>query len=310
MKYIAETLSIEITTTSWDANLPFYLSDSYTFQRLNLENVPCLLIKPKIELLAISTVKKHFAKIAKFTDLPLILEIESLNARQRKALITAKIPFVMDGVQLYLPFIGAVLKERYPAPKPQDSTLMPTSQQVLFCYLYRKECEMYASGLAKLLEVSAMQVTRAIRQLVALGLFTTRKDGVKIVITGTESGAALFAKAKPYLQTPVKKKIYVEKDTLPQHMTLAGASALAEYTMLNPPNIATFAFDGKVGELAGSNSLVDADAQVEVEIWRYSPARLSKKDGYTDPLSLWLTLPDGDPRTEIAKDELLAGIWG
>ena len=67
----------------------------------------------------------------------------------------------LSAAQLYLPFIGAALQERYPAPKPQIATLMPTSQQILFRYLYRKEHEMYASGLAQLLGVSAMQVTRA-----------------------------------------------------------------------------------------------------------------------------------------------------
>ena len=310
MKYIAETLGIEVTGEPWGTILPFYLTDSYTFQKLKLGNAPCLLIKPKSELLPINAVKKHLAKIAEIADLPLVLEIETLNARQRKALIAAKIPFVMDGVQLYLPFIGAVLQERYPAPKPQGSTLMPISQQILFRYLYRKEREMYASGLAQLLGVSAMQITRAVKQLAALGLFTTHKDGVQIVLAGIENGAALFEKAKPYFQTPVKKKIYVERDALPQQLTLAGASALAEYTMLNPPNLTTFAFDGKVGELSGTKTLVDADAQAEVEFWRYSPATLSEKYGYADPLSLWATLPDGDPRTEIAKDELLTRIWG
>jgi len=216
----------------------------------------------------------------------------------------------MDGVQLYLPFIGAALQERYPAPKPQIVTLMPTSQQILFSYLYRKEHEIYANGLAQLLVVSAMQVSRAVKQLTALGLFTSHKDGVQIILTGIENGITLFEKAKPYLQTPVKKKLYIERDSLPQGLTLAGASALAEYTMLNPPDLMTFAYNGKVGELAGTKSLVDADAQVVVEFWRYSPATLSEKDGYADPLSLWASLTDGDPRTEIAKDELLAGIWG
>jgi len=310
MRYIAETLGIEVINEQWEANIPYYLSDIYNFQKLKVGNVACLLVKPKSELLAINAVKKHLEKIAQIADLPLILEIETLNARQRKALIAGNIPFVMDGVQLYLPFIGAALQERYPAPKPQGSALMPTSQMILFCYLYRKEQEMYASGLANLLGVSAMQVTRAVKQLTALGLFKMHKDGVQIVLAGIEDGLELFKKSKPYLQTPVKKRIYVERDVLPQQLTLAGESALAGYTMLNPPIVTTFAFDGNVGVLTGTKSLVDADTQAEVEFWRYSPATLSKKDGYADPLSLWVTLPDGDPRMEIAKDELLAGIWG
>ena len=310
MKYIADTLGIGITGEPWDAELPFYLTDSYTFQSIKLGNTPCLFVKPINELPAVNAVKKHLAKFAEISGMPLVLEIEALNARQRKALIAAHIPFVMDGAQLYLPFIGAILQERYPAPKPQGMTLMPTSQSILFRYLYRKELDMYANGLAELLGVSAMQITRAVKQLAALELFTTRKDGVQIVLAGIENGAVLFEKAKPYLHSPVKKKLYVEKDALPPRLPLAGVSALAGYTMLNPPNVTTFAFFGKSVELTGTKTLVDAEAQAEVEFWRYSPAALSEKDGYADPLSLWVTLPDGDPRTEIAKDELLAEIWG
>ena len=309
MKYVADTLGIKITCEPWEAELPFYLTDSYTFQNVKLGNVPCLFIKPKGELPALNVVKKHFSKIAETAETPLALEIETLNARQRKALITAQIPFVMGGLQLYLPFIGAVLQERYPAPNPQGTMLMPTAQLILFHFLYKKEREMYANGLAEFLGVSVMQITRAVKQLVGHGLFLTRKDGVQIILIGIENGAELFEKAKPYLQNPVKKKLYVEKDALPQNLPLAGMSALAGYTMLNPPNVTTFAYDGKVGDLTGTKTLVDADAQTEVEFWRYSPITLSEKDGYADPLSLWVTLTDSNPRTEIAKDEIFKKIW-
>jgi hypothetical protein len=33
------------------------------------------------------------------------------------------------------------------------------------------------------------------------------------------------------------------------------------------------------------------------------------KDNLPDPLSLWATLTDDDPRMAIAKDELSAAIW-
>jgi DNA-binding MarR family transcriptional regulator len=309
MKYIANTLGIEIAYEPWDAALPFYLADSYTFQSAKLGDTPCLFIKPKGELAALNVVKKHLLKIAEVAEAPLVLEIEALNARQRKSLIASRIPFVADGVQLYLPFIGAVLQERYPAMKPQSKTLMPTSQMLLFRYLYQKERELYASGFAELLGVSAMQITRAVKQLVSLELLTTRKDGVQIVLAGVETGAALFEKARPYLQNPVCKRLYIEKDALPPCLPFSGVSALAGYTMLNPPNLTTYAYDGKAEDLSGTNMLVDADAQAEVEFWRYSPAKLSAKDNHADPLSLWTTLPDGDPRTEIAKDELLAEVW-
>jgi hypothetical protein len=79
--------------------------------------------------------------------------------------------------------------------------------------------------------------------------------------------------------------------------------------MLNPPNVTTFAFVGGVNALQGTDTLVDADAQAEIEIWRYSPTLLTAKEHLPDLLSLWATLADDDTRIEIAKDELLAKIW-
>jgi DNA-binding MarR family transcriptional regulator len=310
MKYIADTLGINVNYKPWNECVPFYLADWYTFQRASLGGVECLFVQLKSELPALDAIKKHLAKIAEIADMPLVLEINALNARQRKALIREHIPFVMDGAQLYLPFMGALLQERYPVPTLQSEKLMPTSQLILFHYIYQKKREMYASGLADFLGVSAMQITRAVKQLSALGLFKTQKDGVQIVCAGATEGAALFDKANPYIQNPTSKKIYVEKDALPQGLPLAGFSALAEYTALNPPKLITFAFDGKVGELSGTKTLVDAEEQVEVEFWRYPPEVLSARRGFADPLSLWATLPNGDPRTESAKEELLAAAWG
>jgi DNA-binding MarR family transcriptional regulator len=312
MKYIADTLGIKVTAESWNgaARLPFYLTDAYAFQTVTLGEIKCLFVKPNGELAALPAVKKHLSKISESSDAPFVLHLDSINARQRKALIAARIPFVVEGNQLYLPFIGAALRERYVVRQERRETLSPTAQLALFRYMYQGEREMYTSGLAELFGLSAMQITRAVKQLAALELVTARKDGMRIVIAGTENGHALFTKAEPHLLNPVRKRFYVEKDVLPPNLPLAGLSVLSEYTMLNPPGVATYAFDGKAGELSGTDTLVDADAQAEVEVWRYSPTLLSAKSGLPDPLSLWVTLANDDARIEIAKDELLAGIWG
>ncbi|MDR3211430.1 MAG: helix-turn-helix domain-containing protein [Planctomycetota bacterium] len=317
MDYIADTLGIKVTAEPWDgeADLPFYLADAYTFQSVTLDSVRCLFVKPKNKLATFPAVKKQLAKIAEHANAPLVLDYDILDARQRKALIAAEIPFVADGNQLYLPFMGVVLSERYARRQEQSETLSPTSQLVLFRYLYQGEKELYANGLAELLGVSATHITRAVKQLAALKLINTRKDGVRIVIAGTENGAALFKKAKPHLLLPVRKRFYVEKNTLfapdgsAMKLPLAGISALAEYTMLDPPKVTTYAFDGGVNTFPGIDTLVDTDAQAEVEIWRYSPTLLSAKENLPDPLSLWTTLASEDARIETAKDELLAEIW-
>jgi DNA-binding MarR family transcriptional regulator len=312
MDYIANTLGVKIATEPWGGSvgLPFHLTDAYAFQTVTLDSVKYLFVKPTGKLASLPALRKHLGKIAERAATPLVLELPTINARQRNALIAARIPFVVEGKQLYLPFLGAVLQERYDSRNEQGKTLSPSAQLTLVHYLYQGEREMRANGLANLLGLSAMQITRAIRQLAALELVTTRKDGVQIVIAGTANGKALFEKARPHLQSPVRKRFFVEKETLPPKLPLAGLSALSEFSMLNPPDVATYAFDGKTGELSGTDTLVDADAQTEIEVWRYLPTLLSRRDGLPDPLSLWTSLPDGDARVEIAKDNLLADVWG
>jgi DNA-binding MarR family transcriptional regulator len=218
---------------------------------------------------------------------------------------------VVDDNQLYLPFLGAALQERY-VNRPQNADMLsPTAQLVLFHCLYQNEREMYISGLAELLGVSAMQITRAVKQLAALGLIITRKDGVQIVIAGTDGSSILFEKAKPHLLNPVRKRFYVDNDALPPNLPFAGETAHGEYTMLAPPRMTVRAYDGKIGDLQGTDTLVDLDMQTQVEVWRYSPTLLSRKVGVADPLSLWaaITNETDGPRLDMAKEELLAEIW-
>jgi len=315
MKYIAETLGIKVAVDEapWSGTmgLQYFLTDAYSFELLVLGDVSCLFINPKGELAAISAVKKHLGIIAEQAGVPFVLVPKTLNAKQRKALIAAKIPFVVDGSQLYLPFLCAVLQERYANPAKRVETLSPTAQLVMFRYLYLNKHEIYANGLAELFGVSAMQITRAVKQLATLELITTRKDGVQIMIEGTENGQALFDKCIPHLLNPVRKWFYVDNDALPPDLPFAGETALGEYTMLSAPRVKTYAYNGKVNDLPASDTLVDWDNQSQVEVWWYSPTALSQKNDCADPLSLWAALinEEDDPRLGMAKEELLEGIW-
>ena len=311
MEYIADTLGIEIYATPWAgvAKLPHYLTDSYTFRKVTLDGVPCLFIKPVGGFGAFPAIKKHLERIRDVEPLPIVLEIAGLDARKREALIRARLPFVADGSQIYLPFMGVVLREKYVSGKPPGKTLMPASQRLLFHYLYQGQSEMRTSGTAEKLGLSAMQITRAVRQLAALGLVSVRKDGTQLIIAGTDERSKLFEKSKQFLIDPVRKRIYVETEKLPQ-LPLAGLSALSKFTMLSSPEVVTRAFCGKRIDLDGTDTLIDGEAQTEVEIWQYSPAALPSYPDMVDPLSLAAALKDmDDERVEQAVEELLKEVW-
>jgi DNA-binding MarR family transcriptional regulator len=188
---------------------------------------------------------------------------------------------------------------------------MPSSQLLFFHYLYKSEPELRAGEAAEVFGISAMQVTRAIRQLTALDLVKARKDGVRTIIYSNEHRRDLYGRARPYLLNPVRKKLYVEYGDLPKGLPMSGYSALSELTMLGSPSMGAFAFFGKTDELNGTDTLVDNTEQAEVEIWCYDPELLSKNRGVVDALSLVVSLQhDDDPRVEESIDELLLKIWG
>lgn len=313
MQYITDTLGIKVDIEPWEGadKLPYYLIDRYEFKKVFLDGIACLFMNPKGEPDTLITIKKHMAKVREAEPLPIVLELSSMNARRRKSLIEARIPFVSPENQIYLPFLGIFLNERYTSVKTPSETLMPSSQLLFFYFLCKDGPELHTSETVDVLGFSAMQISRAIKQLTALNLVSSRKDGVRIVISSQEKRSELFERAKHNLLNPVQKRIYVERNELPGELPFAGYSALSELTMLGGSQIETFAFFGKSSDLTGTDKLVDYAEQVEVEIWRYDPLLLSRYSGIIDTLSLVASLiTDDDERVEQSVDELLKTLWG
>lgn len=312
MDFIEKILDIPIYTTTWekDDKLPFYILDTYKFQKVKLGDSFCIFMYPKNELAAIPALKKHILTIQETDQLNVVLRLEFIDAERRNALIKARIPFVVDRNQIYLPFLGVMLKEKYLSPKKQVVKLMPSSQLLLFYYLYDYHIELYTKKTAEILGFSAMQISRAARQLETLGLVEVRKKGTSMYIYREGTSRALYEEAKSYLLNPVRKKIYVEKNSLLKEFPLAGLSGLADLTMLNYPAVITYAFFGKTVFFTGSDALIDSDSQAEIEIWRYSPALLSGDPKVADILSIITSLlSNDDPRIEQAIDAMLPAHW-
>lgn len=70
---------------------------------------------------------------------------------------------------------------------------------------------MMTSDAAEILAFTPTSVSRASKQLEALGLLRTEKRGVQKIICSDREPGELFEAAKDYLQNPVKRTIYVPK---------------------------------------------------------------------------------------------------
>lgn len=311
MDYIESALGVKVKYQLWKhtAELPYYISDRYELQQVMIDSVKAVFLYPKSELDQIASVKKQIARIQALENLPVVIVMKYISRSRREYMISAKIPFIVPEKQLYLPFMGIALQERFKAEIPAVEKLPPSAQVLFFYYLYQKQTQIYMSEATRALGFSSMTITRAARQLEGTGLFTAKKDGVRKILYGNCQGRDLFEQMQPYLISPIRKIVYVKKQMTLPGAYLAGLSALSANSMINPPGTVCYAVGEENAQFTGTDILMDSDSQMEIQIWKYHPAILSG-NGVVDTLSLVMTLKDNsDERIEDAVSELLAHIW-
>lgn len=137
-----------------------------------------------------------------------------------------------------------------------------------------------------------LDMSRAVQELKELELVNVRKSGRAKIIKPVAYGKELYLFAKKYMQSPVQNRMYVIKDVDEGNFPLAGETALAEKTMLNPPNTCAKALYKKQARDIQKKDVVDPKWEmdknyIELEVWKYDPA-LFAVNGVVDMISLEL----------------------
>ena len=311
MDYLEHVLGIRVMYINRALpSMPNYLLSRYHVQEVSLGGKRAVFVFPKEELDPVDVLKKHLDRIEKIMNVKAVLVPERMTYREREYLLREHIPFIVEGRQIYLPFMAIYLQERFDSERQMTTKLLPSAQLLLLYYIYQGCGEVLTSTAARELSFTATSISRASRQLEELGLLKAEKRGVHKVLFSGKQPQELFEDAKDYLMNPVKRTIYVDKKNMRENLLLSSYSALSEYSMLNPPEVQYYASPSISGwEESASNSLRHAADQYAVELWRYDPVKLA--DGEcVDRLSLALALRDDrDERTEEAVEEMLAGLW-
>lgn len=311
MEYLNKVLGVKVIYKDVEfKHLPNFIATRYRLQLVSMNEQKIIFLYPKTELEQIEVLKKHIARIQKNENLPVVLVLKELSFRQREYLIREKIPFVADGKQIYLPFMAVYLQERCSAEKIPREEILPSAQMLLLHFVYGGAQELSTSQAAKDLELTPTSISRASRQLEEMGLLHIRKVGVQRIMQSEESPKTLFQKAGDKLLNPIKRTVYIPKKYVGTDLLESGYSALAEYSMLNEPNVRCYAAE-RISQWKDftTNSLQNSKVQVAVEMWRYNPRKLSTRNT-VDELSLALTLrEDADERVEEAVEEMLNKLW-
>ena len=179
MEYLDKVLGVKVTYDDVEfKHLPNFIATRYRLQMVSMNEQKMIFLYPKTELEQIEVLKKKIARIQKNENLPVVLVLKELSFRQKEYLIREKIPFIVEGKQIYLPFMAVYLQERCSAEKKTREEILPAAQMLLLHFIYGGAQELSTSQAAKDLELTPTSISRASRQLEEMGLLHIKKEGV------------------------------------------------------------------------------------------------------------------------------------
>jgi len=331
-KYLKEILGehalLELSEAKRLGKLPMFINETYKLYTTNLFNHPIMLVEPKnISEFGILQFEKHLQIIKNGFERTVVLVLENVEAFNRKRLIEKGINFIVPNKQLFLPELLIDLRENYKNKsfKQKNQTLLPSAQFILIYHIihrYEKwKLEDHSfKEIAQKLNYTPMSITNAVENLKYQELIDVVGEKEKhIKFRNGRSELWNIAMQYNLLMNPVLKTVYVDSIPKDVDMLKTNASALPEYTDLNPSKQQYFAIEKTVFYgLQKSNALVnlnDYEGKYAIEVWKYDPLtlvdELPNDMAVVDQLSLYLSLKDSkDERIEMALEQIIEKyIW-
>lgn len=331
LRYIQDTLGIQVTMTplaqSYLDKLPMYINETYKLYKTELFQTKIIFaVLKNEEVLSIQQTAKQMQQIKNLLNWKVVVVLKNVEAYNRKRLIEKGINFIVPGKQLYLPELLMDLSEKYTHPRAQKKENLLPSAQLLLLYhiLHRHENwkleEHSFKDIAQKLAYTPMAITNAIDNLKYHELVDVQGEKEKFIRFRYDSHELWkIAQEHRLFVNPVIKTVFVDEKPKDLFLLKSNASALTEYTDMNPSRQEYYAFEKTVFYgLQKNNALVNPneyEGRYALEIWKYNPSTLVDvlPNGSTvvDPLSLYLSVNDSkDERIEMALDQILEKfIW-
>ena len=304
---LKKAFGLTIEYTEWEKQklLPLYISSNYRFYNALIDGFRFIVIEAIGNDATLPALKKHIKKIYEVDSAPVAVYCSWISSYRRKSFIENGIPFFTEK-QIYLPFLGVLLRDERKEKREKINKLTLAAQQLALLYLYGNESQLFMSKATKILPYTAMTLSRSVNQLEETGLFEISKQGVNKVIKSIYDKVTLFNKLKKYISNPISKKVYIYKSEVNKDMALSGENLLSKITNLNTSKTVTYAILKKnADKLNYEEELLYPDEQVCLELWKYDPMQFGKEKS-ADILSvLWSFADSADERIEIAIDEVL-----
>ena len=292
--------------------LPLVYRGRYDIFTVETNGALWMAIHPKDDV-GLVMLRRDRAGVEKMTGLNCAIFLDRTTFYIKEKMMEEGIPFVIEGKQVFLPFIGYLLSnanERELTPVYLISFL---TQKMLLVAIYERWNEVKVSEAAERLSVSRKSASRCFDELEYLNIDVLGMKGKSRVINIPDDRKQLWQQIERVLRNPVIRRFVLREDMKLEKK--AGISALCEYSLLSDNAYPTYAVTKK--ELKASGVKMEKQASVSEDIGcvvlelGYFIDFFGK--GLQDPLSVALSLTreeQEEERVKISVNEMLEEyVW-
>ncbi|HBP38953.1 MAG TPA: hypothetical protein DD640_09490, partial [Clostridiales bacterium] len=294
------------------SNLPLYLRGGYELNTLRLAGIISLLAKPK-GAVTFAALRKHREQLKMLSGMECVLCFETLDTYKKQKMISESIPFIIEGKQVFLPFLGIVLEKEKNHITPTIKKLGISTQRLIITAIYENWTEIQLNEIAKYLNTSKMTISRCLDEMDALALDMTLKAGKTRAFKWSKGKKALWGAVRPLLSNPVCHEYKLDTIIPIQDGVLGGMSAVCHYSMLSDNGYPTYAVTRNDDRLKKYYALPrvprDEVPAIAIQVMPYMIPYIDKVS--VDPLTAILSLTEEeneDPRVENAVNGILEEV--
>ena len=309
VEYLKSAIGADLKVSDVRAELRLspMVASLYDFARCEMEETTFVLMVARDDAIVKPTpaaIETHARLVSEqLMGLPVIYVAKRLESYNRLRLLGRKIPFIVPGRQLYLPFVNMLLSDVGVKKVKEFSSLGVVAQMLLLAYLNLQKRTFSIADAMSLTDYTRISVMKSFDELEYFGL--AMRDRATRHLVFREDRKALFDEARVLLKNPCRRTISLE--SVPEGLAVvkSGIDALSDISMIAPENCREFA--ALSSEVLKHKDLVEVpreSATVRLELWCYRPTFLY--GDRIDPLSLCLSLSnERDDRVQGEIEEVL-----
>ena len=314
-EYLEKTLrqNVVINETEYlNDKLPLAFRGRYIFYKVKTNGLPWIAIQPKSEVSLVMLRKDH-VRIEKASGLNCTVFLKKTTFYIKEKLMEEGIPFVIEGKQIYLPFIGYLLSDRSEREIAPVHLISYLTQRMIFGAIYERWENVTVSKAAVRLGVTKMSVSRCFDEIEYLNVDILGMKGKSRVITVPPDIRKLWDSMQSVWRNPVIAR-YELKDDIKLEKR-AGISALCEYSLLSDNKYPTYAITKKEITESGIKKMkqVHSGEEIGCIVLELGYFIDFENRALEDPLSVALSLTEAekqDERVSISINEMLEEyVW-